>query len=70
MRSSFPLALCLEVVNLPMSSYYYHRAAVKRPDKYAYLRPVVVKICEDSGLPMAHIIDDLVTAAAKRHHNQ
>lgn len=48
MRSSFPLALCLEVVNLPMSSYYYHRAAVKRPDKYAYLRPVVVKICEDS----------------------
>ena len=49
LRSRFPLALLLEALELPASSYYYAVAAAARPDAYAEVRPLIHDIAAESG---------------------
>lgn len=49
LKGKLPLALLLEVLELPPSSHYYAAAAAKRPDAYAEVRPLIHEIAAGSG---------------------
>lgn len=44
LRSQWPLALLVDVLGLPPSSYYYHRKVKQAGDKYEQLRVLIKKI--------------------------
>ena len=49
LRGRLPLALLLEALRLPPSSYYYAASAAMRPDAHAQLRPLIREIAAESG---------------------
>ena len=49
LRGRLPLALLLEALELPPSSYYYAVSAAARPDAYAEVRPLIHEIAMESG---------------------
>ncbi|WP_164470998.1 IS3 family transposase [Gordonibacter sp. Marseille-P4307] len=49
LKGKLPLALLLEVLELPPSSHCYAAAAAKRPDAYAEVRPPIHEIAAGSG---------------------
>jgi len=48
LNDTYQLAELLVSINLPRSSYYYHRKALKRPDKYAEARQEIALIFESN----------------------
>lgn len=49
LRDRLPLALLLDVLELPASSYYYAAAASRKPDPHASVRPLIHQIAAESG---------------------
>lgn len=48
LQETYRLQELLTVVELPRSSYYYHREALRRPDKYAQTRQAMARIFENN----------------------
>lgn len=49
LKDRLPLALLLDALKLPASSYYYAIAAARRPDQYSGIRPLIHEIAASSG---------------------
>ena len=48
LQETYRLQELLTAVNLPRSSYYYHREALRRPDKYAEARQAIARIFDNN----------------------
>ncbi|MDK7301721.1 IS3 family transposase, partial [Staphylococcus hominis] len=47
LRSTTPLAMVLDTLDLPASSYYYTAKQLERPDKHARLRELIAQIARE-----------------------
>ena len=48
LRQEYPLAVLLEIAQLPKSTFYYHRDNLEKPDKYADAKTVIAAIFHEN----------------------
>ena len=48
MKDRYPLPNLLRLLNMAKSSYYYHKTAIKQPDKYSHIRKKIIELFNEN----------------------